>query len=124
MAELFIYRNRSITSDDIDFVRKLIADHPKDGRCALSRRVCQAWSWAQPNGHLKDMVCRGLLLILEREGFLVLPPRKRAPNNPFVKRSLAPHIDIDQTALHTSIRDLSSIDLRQVRKNRPGEVAQ
>jgi hypothetical protein len=62
--------------EDIYFIRGLITDNPEDGRSALSRKICRAWNWVQPNGHLKDMVCWGLLLRLEREGYIELPPEK------------------------------------------------
>ena len=86
MAEIFTYRKRQVTTDDVQFVRNLIAEQPTIGRCELSRQVCQAWNWVQPNGYLKDIVCRGLMLKLEREGHLTLPPRKFTPNNPLARR--------------------------------------
>jgi hypothetical protein len=33
---------------------------------ASFRRGCEAWDWRQSNGALRDMVCRGLLLMFER----------------------------------------------------------
>jgi hypothetical protein len=32
----------------------------------LSKKVCEAWQWKQTNGELRDMVCRGLLLMLAK----------------------------------------------------------
>src|SRR5579872_1656123 len=45
-------------------------------RCAgtLSRQLWKPWGWKQANGALRDMVCRGLLLMLERAGEIELPP--------------------------------------------------
>jgi hypothetical protein len=34
----------------------------------LSTRICEAWQWRQANGALREMVCRGMLLMLERAG--------------------------------------------------------
>ena len=39
----------------------------------LSQEMCRRWNWIQPNGILKDMICPGLLLQLEVQGFLKLP---------------------------------------------------
>ncbi len=67
MSELFTYRKRVITSKDIDYLTKLIADNPQKSRNALSIMVCRQWNWTQPNGVLKDGVCRGLMLKLHRD---------------------------------------------------------
>jgi hypothetical protein len=116
MAPVFIYRSRAITIEDIGFIRTLIANRPEDGRCALSRRICRVWNWVQPNGHLKDMVCRGLLLRLEREGHIVLPPRKITPRNPFLHRKPPEPVVVDQSPLEASIKELFPITLQQVRR--------
>ena len=46
------------------FIRRLIAEHPASSRRRLSEKLCEAWQWKQANGALRDMVCRGLLLML------------------------------------------------------------
>lgn len=65
MAELK-YRGRAITEDHLLYVRQLIADHPQASRRTLSKKLCEAWQWRQANGALSDMVCRSLLVLLER----------------------------------------------------------
>ena len=62
------YRHRSITPEDIDFIRNLIAANPEFSRWSLSKKLCQSWNWVQTNGALRDMVARGLMLMLDREG--------------------------------------------------------
>ena len=47
----------------------------------LVQKVCEAWQWKQANGELRDMVCRGLLLMLERAGAIQLPAARRASPN-------------------------------------------
>jgi hypothetical protein len=73
MAE-FRYRGREIHQEDILYIRTLIERYPNESRRKLSTRICEAWQWRQANGALRDMVCRGLLLMLERAGQIVLPP--------------------------------------------------
>ncbi|MBZ5626286.1 MAG: hypothetical protein LAQ69_47525 [Acidobacteriia bacterium] len=41
--------------------------------------MCEALNWKQPNGVLRDVVCRGLLLMLERAGQIQLPPGSGHP---------------------------------------------
>jgi len=68
MTELITYRGRTNTSEDILFIRELIAAHPGESRRTLSTKLCEAWQWRQANGALRDMVCRGMLLMLHRVG--------------------------------------------------------
>ena len=72
MTEL-TYRGRAITGGDIAFIKDLIAAHPRESRRTLSTKLCEAWQWRQANGALRDMVCRGLLLLLHRAGHIELP---------------------------------------------------
>jgi hypothetical protein len=68
------YHGRVITLEDIGFIRRLIADNPHASRRRLSSKLCEAWQWKQANGTLRDMVCRGLLVMLHRAGEIELPP--------------------------------------------------
>ena len=76
------YQGKKVTSDDLEFIKQLISDHPNMSRRQLSKLICEARDWRQANGYLQDMVCRGLLLQLERSGYVKLPPVKFRPNNP------------------------------------------
>jgi hypothetical protein len=117
MSYRFTYRSRPITSEDIVFICRLIDEHPEYGRCKLSQEICRNWNWRQPNGQLKDMICRGLLLRLERQGYLVLPARKRSPQNPFLNRKDPDHVDIRKDPINTSLQRLLPITIRQVRRS-------
>ena len=68
------YRGREVTDRDVAFIRELIDAHPEASRRSLSKLLCEAWGWVQPNGQLRDMICRGLMLALHREGLIELPP--------------------------------------------------
>jgi hypothetical protein len=106
------YQGKSVTADELKFIKQLIAHHPNASRRQLSKRICEAWDWRQANGHLKDMVCRGLLLELERSGYLQLPPVKFRPNNPLANRRQPAQIEIDKTPLY----DYDHIEIKQVRR--------
>jgi len=66
------YRGRAISAEDIVFIQQLIREHPGASRRALSAKLCEAWQWKQSNGAPRDMVCRGLLLMLHRAGAIEL----------------------------------------------------
>lgn len=115
--DAFTYRNRTFSPADVALIRRTIAEHPDEGRCALSRRLCLAWNWTQPNGRPKDMICRGLLLDLERKGAVRLPARKKTPCNPFLERRSPEKIEIDQSPIEASLCDLVPISMLQVRRS-------
>ena len=74
-------RGRSLSSRDIDYIKKVVETHWDYGRSHISRVLCDRWDWRQPNGRLKDRACRVMLLSLEQLGYLSLPPRKCEKNN-------------------------------------------
>ncbi len=116
MEDKFTYRGRKITLEDINFIRQAIAENPKSSRYFLSRYICRAWNWTQQNGAEKHGVCRGLLLRLESEGYLTLPPRKYFPPNPFVNRKKPFSIAIREDSIKCKLSAIQPICLKQVRR--------
>lgn len=112
----YCYRGREIRAEDILFIRQLIAEHPGISRRRLSARLCEAWQWKQSNGALRDMVCRGLLLLLHRAGEIELPPVRYTPPNPLARREAPAPVLIDTTPLRDRLSQLQPIDLQQVRR--------
>lgn len=76
-----IVQGRKIAVSDIRYIRELIASHPDWHRTRISRELCRMWDWVKPNGQLKDMACRTLLLKLEKIGHIALPKRRREHSN-------------------------------------------
>jgi len=116
MSLEFRYRDKVVTDDDTAFIRQLILDNPSDSRWALSKKLCRAWNWVQPNGALKDMVCRGLMLELHRAGHIRLPAKKRRVNNPFVNRKRPAKVTIDQSPVDTKLSQIKPLQFCQVRR--------
>jgi hypothetical protein len=110
------YRGRVITAEEILFIRKLVAEHPTASRRRLSEKLCEAWQWKQANGALRDMVCRGLLLMLHRAGQIELPPVRYTPPNPLVRREPPQPMLIDTAPLAGALGEIRPITLQQVRK--------
>jgi hypothetical protein len=79
--------------------------------------LCEALGWKQANGALRDVVCRGLLLMLERAGQIELPPvRRHIRGQCRTGRPPPEAILIDTTPLALSLPALGPIDLRPVRR--------
>jgi hypothetical protein len=116
MEMLLRYRGREVTSSDVEFIRGLIAGHAGASRRELSRHLCAAWNWVQPNGSPRDMVCRGLMLALARAGHIELPPVRGTPHNPLARHTRPQPVEIDCTPVCKSLRELGLVEFRQVRR--------
>jgi len=116
MSVRLTYRGRSVTDDDVAFIRGLMAAHPAASRRALSRKLCEAWNWVQPNGALRDMVCRGLMLALHRAGHIQLPPPRYVVRYDPSRRHMPDPIAIDTAPLHGPLRTIQPLEFRQVRR--------
>jgi hypothetical protein len=115
-AVVLRYRGREIGRSEIAFVRELIAAHPQASRRALSAKLSRAWGWVQPNGQLRDMLCRSLMLALERAGHIELPAVRRCPPNPLARRPRPAPVQIERTPVRGKLDDLGRLDFRQVRR--------
>lgn len=111
-----VYRGQSVTGEQIASIRQLIADRPELSRWKLSRELCEAWQWKQANGALRDMVCRGLLLLLHRTGEIELPPVRRLVRNRIAERARPARVEMEQCPLHGSLGDLQPLEFVQVRR--------
>src|SRR5580698_4971657 len=110
------YRGRTVTAEEIAFVRTLIAENPSASRRRLSEKLCEAWQWKQANGAPRDMVCRGLLLMLDRAGQIELPLIRFRPPNPLARRERPQAMLIDTTPINAALADIRPVSLEQVRK--------
>jgi hypothetical protein len=113
---LIRYRGRSVTADDVAFIRSLIAAHPKASRRRLSLALCEAWNWRQFNGQLCDAICRGLLLVLHRSGAIQLPAPRMTGVIYTVHRHRPQPVLVDQSPLVTTVKDLQPVEILQVRR--------
>jgi hypothetical protein len=110
------YRGRDLRAADILYIRELIAAHPGESRRTLSRVLCEAWQWRQPNGTLRDMVCRGMLLMLERAGQITLPTVSYVRHNPLARRVRPAPAPIDITPVEDRLHNLRPLRFEQVRR--------
>jgi len=110
------YRGKAVTADDILFIQRLIAQNPRFSRRKLSVKLCEAWQWKQANGALRDMVCRGLLLMLHRAGEIELPEVRQVSLNPLVQREKPQPVLIDQTPLSCALAGIRPLWFQQVRR--------
>ena len=117
MEETWRYRGQELGSEQIAFLREFIRTHATSSRWKLSRQLCEALGWKQANGALRDMVCRGLLLMLERAGQIELPPvRRRIRGQCRTGRPRPEAVLIDDTPLGMPLKALGPVDIHPVRR--------
>ena len=107
-------RKRAIAEPDLALIQCIVSEHWHKGRTQISKILCQKWGWYQPNGLLKDMACREILLTLYRKGLIGLPPGKHDGRNLKRNRSI-PVVEIDQTPLQGKLSNLPPVQLKAVR---------
>jgi hypothetical protein len=111
------YRGQTIDRDQIAFLREFIREHPHSSRWKLSRQLCEALGWKQANGALRDVVCRGLMLMLQRAGEIELPPvRRRILGQRRTARPRPEAVLIDTTSLKMPLGALGAIEIQLVRR--------
>lgn len=111
------YHGRSVSRDEIRFIRDLIARHPQVSRWRLSKLLCEAWGWCYADGTLRDVYARGFMLSLHRDGHIELPERKKAPRkHPGRRRRPATDILLDRRPICGALNELEPLSLRQVRR--------
>src|SRR5438270_512622 len=115
-AAHYRYRGREITAADILYIRELIGAYPGASRRTLSQKLCEAWGWRQSNGALRDMVCRGMLLMLDRAAEVALPAVSYVRHNPLAKRARPLPILLDTTPITDRLGRLQPLEFQQVRR--------
>lgn len=113
------YRHRVIADADLVLIRQLIAENPQCSRRRLSEKLCEAWNWVQPNGALRDMVCRGMMLMLHRRGLIELPPVRQVGRSSLREgggRDKPEAVSVEQAPLSMSLAELGPLEIRQVRR--------
>ena len=78
-----ILQGRKVTSDDIQFIRQLISEHPDWHRTRLSQELCRRWDWTNAKGAYKDIAARSLLRKLDERRCIDLPAPIRDANNAY-----------------------------------------
>jgi len=107
------YCGRLFTTEEMDWIRRLIASEPKLNRAQLSRRVCRELHWLRPDGRSKEMSCRVAMLRMARDGLITLPPPRKGNGNGRRRPRLTAASD-PQTPLSLSASELGPLVFRGV----------
>jgi len=124
MKQALTIRGRIIDTEGIEFIKRIIDQGWEQGRTWISRELCRVWNWRQPNGLLKDQVCRILLNELVKRDLVVLPPGKRGARNGRRRYYVPPDTppDYPQEPLSGLLNDFPSVRLKMVRRQPEEEL--
>ncbi len=103
-----IIQGRTVTTQDIRFIRRLIAEHSDWHRTRLSQELCHQWEWTNAKGAHKDMAARALLRKLDARGLISLPPPVRSANNACRHRHEVA-LTLDQTPITDTLAALRPV---------------
>lgn len=105
-------------------IQALLGQKGDWSRYRLSRELARLWDWRTPQGQLKDMAARTLLLKLEQQGWIELPPRRmqsptrsgRAPGSGVPALEESPITDPLQALMPLRLYEVSSAAQRAARQ--------
>jgi hypothetical protein len=113
-----VIQGRLVTPADVALLRAWLAAHPEWSRRQLSERLAAAWDWRTAAGRLKDMATRTLLLKLDAQGVITLPPRRRVASNRMARRPARAHA-WDQTPITGALTDLGRLTITEISADPP-----
>jgi hypothetical protein len=71
-----VVQGRRIGAEDVEWVRRYVAENPQARRKRIALDLCKHWGWKNGRGHWKEMAARELLNKLSERGLVRLPPRR------------------------------------------------
>jgi hypothetical protein len=90
-----------------------VSENPAASRYKLSRLLCQSWDWRDPNGQLKDMAARSLLLKLLERGWITLPAKRReSPNR--MRHKQVGWVEHDRQPITAGLAELMPLEVREL----------
>jgi hypothetical protein len=66
-------QGRWVGTEEIDWLRSWILQHPQWSRKRIARELCAIWDWRDERQRIKDFAARSFLLKLEQQGKITLP---------------------------------------------------
>ena len=112
------YYGRDFTVGEMALLRTLIAAEPQPNRAGLSREFCRRIGWLKPDGGLKDMMARVVMLAMHRDG-LIEPPPPRGPRHRPKPMVFGPDTEPPLLPAPRTLDEVRPLDLRPRRARDP-----
>ncbi len=118
MDQDIVVQGRHLGAQDLEFIRRLIRDHPSWSRRRLSQALCVQWDWRNGAGAIKDMAARALLGKLEARGLIGLPPRRCRTVSRMQLGPTLPLVWEPEARLEATLDQLGPLTIREVSRDR------
>jgi hypothetical protein len=112
-------QGRPFGPEQLREIQALIAQNEQWSRYRLSRELAALWDWRTSRGQLKDMAARTLLLKLEAQGWIQLPPRRMKSPTRSGRAPLWGGAALEERPVVGALNQLLPLRLREV--SGPGE---
>ena len=109
-----LLQGRLFRPEPLAQMQALLEQKPDWSRHRLSREVARLWDWRTPQGQLKDMAARTLLLNLQAQGWIGLPPRRRKSPTRSGRAPVSAQPPLEQTPIACALREVLPLQVREV----------
>lgn len=75
-------QGRKVTQEQLQWLRRLIEEHPQWSRWRLCKNLCEQLDWRTANGQLKTFAAKSFLAKLEQRGLCQLPAIRTSMRRP------------------------------------------
>ena len=107
-------QGRPFGPEQLAQLQALLSHNGQWSRYRLSRELAGLWNWRTPQGQLKDMAARTLLLKLEEQGWISLPPRRMKSPTSSGRPRVTSGVALDQSSKQCALDQLVPLRLHEV----------
>ena len=109
-----VLQGRPFGPEELAQVQALVGQQVDWSRYRLSRELARRWEWRTPQGQLKDMAARTLLLKLQEQGWIELPPARMKSPTRSGRAPVCGGPALDQSPVACALEDIVPLQLREV----------
>jgi len=107
-------QGRPFGPEQLGQIQALLSQNGGWSRYRVSRELALLWDWRTSNGQLKDMAARTLLLKLEEQGWICLPPRRRKSPTRSGRQRVGGGSPLDENPVECPLGQLLPLRLHEV----------
>ena len=107
-------QGRPFGPEELAQVQALLDQKADWSRYRLSRELARRWDWRTPQGQLKDMAARSLLLKLEQQGWIELPPRRMKSPTRSGRAPVSGGPGLEESPITCPLKELVPLRLHEV----------
>jgi hypothetical protein len=107
-------QGRPFGPEQLAQVQALIGQNRGWSRYRLSRELARFWDWRTPQGQLKDMAARTLLLKLQEQGWIDLPARRMSSPTRSGRAPAGGPCLLEAAPIESVLRELLPLRLQEV----------